>query len=46
MNLDQNKAIISVVVAIVAQFILTFVIGLIVGILGFGAAAATGTFNQ
>jgi hypothetical protein len=46
MNLDQNKAIITVVLAFVAQLAIGFVIGLVFAAIGIGAAAASGAFNQ
>jgi hypothetical protein len=46
MNLDQNKAIITVVLAIIAMWIAGAVIGLVFAVIGIGAAAASGAFNQ
>jgi Yip1-like protein len=45
MNLDQNKAIISVVVAIVAQFVVAAIIGGIIATIFIGSAAASGAFQ-
>jgi hypothetical protein len=46
MNLDQNKAIISVVVAIVAQIVVGFIIGGAIFTAMLGGAAASGALNQ
>lgn len=46
MNLDQNKAIISVVAAYVAQLLVGLLIGGISAAIIFGGAAANGAFNQ
>ncbi len=45
MNLDQTKAIITMVVAFVAQLVVGAVIGGILAAVGLGAAAATGGFS-
>jgi hypothetical protein len=45
MNLDQNKAIITVVVAIVAMFVAGVILTSILAVVGLGAAAASGAFN-
>jgi hypothetical protein len=46
MNLDQNKALITVVLAFIAQLAIGFAIGLVFAAIGLGAAAASGAFNQ
>jgi hypothetical protein len=46
MNLDQNKAIITVVLAIIAMWIAAAVIGFVFATIGIGAAAASGAFNR
>lgn len=46
MNLDQNKAIITMVLAFLAQLLIGFVITTVLGVIGFGAAAASGALNQ
>lgn len=46
MNLDQNKAIITVVLAIIAMWIAAAVIGFVFAAIGIGAAAASGVFNR
>jgi hypothetical protein len=46
MNLDQNKAIITVVLAVIAMWVAAAVIGFVFAAIGIGAAAATGAFNQ
>lgn len=45
MNLDQNKAIITVVLAIVAMIVVSIVLGMILAAVGLGAAAASGALN-
>ncbi|MDQ2996419.1 MAG: YIP1 family protein [Chloroflexota bacterium] len=45
MNLDQNKAIITVIAAIVAQFLVTVLIGGTIFAAIIGATAASGGFN-
>jgi Yip1 domain len=45
MNLDQNKAIITVVLAIVAMIVASFILTSILAIIGLGAAAASGALN-
>src|SRR5262245_2421334 len=46
MNLDQNKAIITMVLAFVAQVVISLIVGAVLGAVGLGAAAATGALNQ
>ena len=46
MNLDQNKAIITVLVAYVAQFVVGLTIGGVVAAITLGGAAASGALNQ
>jgi Yip1-like protein len=46
MNLDQNKAIITMVLAFLAQLLVSFLVGAVLAAIGFGAAAATGGLNQ
>ena len=46
MNLDQNKAIITMVLAFVAQLVITFLVTAVLGAVGLGAAAASGALNQ
>jgi hypothetical protein len=45
MNLDQNKAILTVVLAIIAMWIAAAVLGFILAAVGLGAAAASGALN-
>jgi hypothetical protein len=45
MNLDQNKAIITVVVSIIAMWIASFVLAFVLAAIGIGAAAASGALN-
>lgn len=45
MNLDQTKAIITMVVAFIAQLVVAAVIGFVLAAIGLGAAAASGAFN-
>jgi len=45
MNLDQNKAIITMVVAFIAQVVIGFIVAGVLGAIGLGAAAARGSFN-
>jgi hypothetical protein len=46
MNLDQNKAIITMVLAFVAQVVIGIIVTTVLGAIGLGAAAATGALNQ
>ncbi|HNP87780.1 MAG: YIP1 family protein [Chloroflexi bacterium SZAS-1] len=46
MNLDQNKAIITMVLAFLAQLLIGFVVASILGAIGLGAAAASGALNN
>jgi len=46
MNLDQNKAIITVVVSILAMWVAAAALTFILAAIGFGAAAASGALNQ
>ena len=46
MNLDQNKAIITMVLAFIAQVVISFIVGAVLGAIGLGAAAATGALNN
>ena len=46
MNLDQNKAIITMVLVFVVQLVIGFVIAAVLGAIGLGAAAATGALNS
>jgi hypothetical protein len=46
MNLDQNKAIITMVLAFLAQLLIGFIVASVLGAIGLGAAAASGAFNQ
>ncbi len=45
MNLDQNKAIITVVLSIIAMWVASFVLVFILGAIGLGAAAASGALR-
>jgi hypothetical protein len=45
MNLDQNKAILTMVLAFIAQLVVSFAIGAVLGAIGLGAAAASGSFT-
>ena len=45
MNLDSNKALITVIIAIVIEVIVFIVIGLVLGLLAAGFGAASGAFN-
>jgi hypothetical protein len=45
MNLEQNKAIITMVLAFIAQVVITFIVGAVLGAVGLGAAAASGALN-
>jgi len=46
MNLDQNKAIITMVLAFVAQVVIGIIVASVLGALGLGAAAASGALNR
>lgn len=46
MNLDQNKAIITMVLIFVVQLVIAFAVGAVLGAIGLGAAAATGALNS
>ena len=46
MNLDQNKAIITMVLAFVAQVVIGLIVTSVLGAIGLGAAAATGALNN
>ena len=46
MNLDQNKAIITMVLAFVAQVVIGIIVATVLGALGLGAAAASGALNN
>jgi hypothetical protein len=46
MNLDQNKAIITVVVSIIAMWIAAAALGFILAAIGLGAAAASGALSR
>jgi hypothetical protein len=45
MNLDQNKAIITMVLAFVAQVVIGMIVAAVLGAVGLGAAAASGALN-
>lgn len=45
MNLDKNKAIITMVLAFIVQFVIAAIIGFVLAAIGLGATAATGGFN-
>ena len=46
MNLEQNKAILTMVLAFIAQLVITFIVGAVLGAVGLGAAAASGALNN
>jgi hypothetical protein len=46
MNLDQNKAIITVILAIIAMWIAGAILTFVLAAVGLGAAAASGAFNN
>jgi hypothetical protein len=45
MNLEQNKAIITMVLAFIAQVVIGIIVASVLGAIGLGAAAATGGFS-
>jgi hypothetical protein len=45
MNLEQNKAIITMVLAFIAQVVIGIIVASVLGALGLGAAAASGALN-
>lgn len=45
MNLDQSKAIITMVLAFIAQLVIGFIVTAVLGAIGLGAAAASGALN-
>lgn len=46
MNLEQNKAIITMVLAFVAQVVIGIIVASVLGAVGLGAAAASGALNN
>lgn len=46
MNLDQNKAILTVVLSIIAMWVAGAILAFVLAAVGLGAAAATGALNQ
>jgi hypothetical protein len=46
MNLEQNKAIITMVLAFIAQVVIGIIVASVLGAVGLGAAAASGALNN